>query len=252
MGDAMLRVLGWRSLLINGDPCVLDRWLWLRRHLRKGPLRTFDAGCGNGAFSIYARLSGNEVVAASFSVEEQSDARRRAELVGASGIDFRTLDLRELEDHRGSLGLFDQIVCLETIEHLSDDESLVRTLAAMLAPGGQLLLSTPFDDHRPLFSEEASPSPVEDGSHVRFGYAQDDLSEIARGAGLQVTGSGFVSGIVSQKVTNLMRRATARIGLVGAWALVLPLRALVLLDRPLTRLSRFPYLSAVLVAEKRR
>jgi SAM-dependent methyltransferase len=251
MGDAMLKVLGWRSLLVNGDPCVLDRWLWLRRHLRKGPQRTFDAGCGNGAFSIYARLNGNEVVAASFSVEEQNDARRRAELVGASGIDFRTLDLRELEDHRGSLGLFDQIVCLETIEHLSDDEGLVRTLAAMLAPGGRLLLSTPFDAHRPLFTEDASPSPVEDGSHVRFGYSQADLSEIARGAGLQVSSEGFVSGVVSQKVTNLMRRATARIGLLGAWALVLPLRALVLLDRPLTRLSRFPYLSAVLVAEKR-
>jgi SAM-dependent methyltransferase len=252
MGDAMLKVLGWRSLLINGDPCVLDRWLWLRGRLRKGPLRTFDAGCGNGAFSIFARLSGNEVVAASFSVEEQADARRRAELVGASGIDFRTLDLRELEAHRGSLGVFDQIICLETIEHLRDDEGLVRTLAAMLAPGGQLLLSTPFVEHHPLYSEQASPSPVEDGSHVRFGYSQADLSEIARRAGLQVRSEGFVSGVVSQKVTNLMRRATARFGLVGAWVLVLPLRALVLLDRPLTRLLRFPYLSAVLSAEKRR
>jgi SAM-dependent methyltransferase len=252
MGDAMLKVLGWRSLLINGDPCVLDRWLWLRRHLRKGPLRTFDAGCGNGAFSIYARLSGNEVVAASFSVAEQTDARRRAELVGASGIDFRTLDLRELEQQRDSLGLFDQIICLETIEHLTDDEGLVRTLAAMLTPGGQLLLSTPFADHRPLYSEEPTPSAVEDGSHVRFGYSQEDLSEIARATGLQVTSESFVSGIVSQKVTNLMRRATARIGLVGAWVLVLPLRVLVLLDRPLTRLLRFPYLSAVLTADKPR
>jgi len=102
--DLLLRALGWRLLLLHSDTLVLDRWLWLRRHLRKGPLRTFDAGCGNGAFSIFARLSGNEVVAASFSAEEQTDARRRAELVGASGIDFRTLDLRELEDDRGRKG----------------------------------------------------------------------------------------------------------------------------------------------------
>jgi SAM-dependent methyltransferase len=252
MPDTMLRVLGWRSLLTNGDPCVLDRWLWLRKHLRKGSQRTFDAGCGNGAFSIFARLSGNEVVAASFSAAEQADARRRAELVGASGIDFRLLDLRELDEHRASLGLFDQIVCLETIEHLSDDEGLVRTLAAMLAPGGQLLLSTPFVDHRPLYSEEPDPSPVEDGSHVRYGYSQADLSELVQRAGLEVTSEGFVSGVISQKVTDLMRRATARLGIAGAWALVLPLRALVLLDEPLTRLLRFPHLSAVLSAEKRR
>ena len=66
MSDTVLRTLGWRSLLINGDPCVLDRWLWLRAHLLGGKLRTFDAGCGNGGFSIYAAHIGNEVVAASF------------------------------------------------------------------------------------------------------------------------------------------------------------------------------------------
>src|SRR5271154_665930 len=135
MSDATLRVLGWRSLLIHGDPCVLDRWLWLRRHLRKGNVRTFDAGCGNGVFSIYAALAGNTVVAASFSSREQEDARRRAEFVGASGIDFRTLDLRELEIHRESLGHFDQIICFETIEHVTNDAGLVMSLASMLRPG---------------------------------------------------------------------------------------------------------------------
>jgi hypothetical protein len=63
MSDTLLKVFGWRALLIHGDPCVLDRWLWLRRHLHRGPLRTFDAGCGNGAFSIYAALAGNRVAA---------------------------------------------------------------------------------------------------------------------------------------------------------------------------------------------
>ena len=31
--------------------------------------------------------------------------------------------------------MFDQIICLETIEHVSDDEGLVEQLAAMLEPG---------------------------------------------------------------------------------------------------------------------
>ncbi len=99
MSDSMLRAFGWRSLLIHGDPCVLDRWLWLRKHLRRPAARTFDAGCGNGVFSIYAALAGNEVLAASFSPREQEDARRRADTLGGTGIDFRTLDLRE---HRGA------------------------------------------------------------------------------------------------------------------------------------------------------
>jgi SAM-dependent methyltransferase len=246
----MLRFLGWRSLLIHGDPCVLDRWLWLRRHLRGGGVRTFDAGCGNGAFSIYAALAGNSVVAASFSPREQEDARRRAELVGATGIDFRTLDLRELDDHRDSLGRFDQIICFETIEHVNDDIGLVNSLAAMLEPGGRLLLSAPFDGHRPLYSEERHPSTVEDGSHVRYGYSQPRLREVALGAGLEVADEGFISGVVSQKLTNLMRRLTGRIGVPAAWGLTLPLRLLASVDAPLSRALHYPYLSVTLCGVK--
>ena len=247
----MLRVLGWRSLLIHGDPCVLDRWLWLRRHLRMGGVRTFDAGCGNAGFSIYAARAGNEVSAASFSPDEQEAARRRADVLGATGIDFRTLDLRELDDYRDSLGVFDQIICFETIEHVNDDEGLVRSLAGMLEPGGRLLLTTPFDGHRPLYSEERYPSPVEDGSHVRYGYSQEQLRQLAEGAGLEVASETFISGVVSQKLTDLMRRLTGRLGRPVAWVLVLPLRPLVVVDAPLTKMLRYPHLCIALRGVKR-
>ena len=246
----MLRVLGWRSLLISGDPCVLDRWLWLRGRLHHGRLRTFDAGSGNGAFSIYAALCGNEVLGASFSEREQADARRRAAALGLDGVEFRIIDLRELERHRPQLGTFDQIICLETIEHLSDDQGLVDSLAGLLRPGGQLLLSAPFDGHRPLYTEDPSPSPVEDGSHVRYGYSQQRLAEIVGSAGLQVTSEGFVSGVVSQRLTSLMRRLTLRFGRPAAWLALLGARVLVVLDAPLSRLLGYPYLSVVLTAVK--
>jgi SAM-dependent methyltransferase len=250
MLDALLRIFGWRFLLITGDPCVLDRWLWLRGQLRGGSLRTFDAGCGNGAFSIFAAHEGNKVVAASFASSEQESARRRAAILGITGIDFRVIDLREIADHRAELGSFDQIICLETIEHVSDDESLVKELAAMLEPGGRLLLSTPFDQHRPLFTEDPQPSPTEDGSHVRYGYSQERLRQIATGAGLHVESESFLSGVVSQKLTDLMRRLSGRVGLFGAWTLVLPLRAFVVLDAPLSKAMRYPYLSVALCAVK--
>jgi SAM-dependent methyltransferase len=253
MPDAMLRIFGWRFLLVTGDPCVLDRWLWLRRGLRGGNMRTFDAGCGNGGFSIYAARMGNEVAAASFQSSEQESARRRAELLGVDGIDFRVIDLRDLNDHRDALGTFDQIICLETIEHISDDEGVVRSLATILAPGGRIMLSTPFDRHRPLYTEDPHPSPVEDGSHVRYGYSQQRLREIVENAGLEVEAGSesFISGVVSQKLTDLMRRLSARIGLFPAWLTVLPLRVLVVFDAPLSRALRYPHLSVALCATKR-
>jgi SAM-dependent methyltransferase len=251
MPDLLLRALGWRSLLIHGDPCVVDRWWWLRAHLRSGAMRTLDAGCGNGAFSIYAARLGNEVVAASFSPSEIQSARRRAELLGVRGISFEALDLREIDSRRAELGSFDHIICLETIEHMNDDAAVVRSLASLLEPGGRLLLSAPFEGHRPLYSEERHPSATEDGSHVRYGYSLMRLRQLVGEAELEVQSEGFISGVVSQKVTNLLRRLTRRLGRPAAWLMVLPLRPLTLLDRPLTRLLRFPRLSVAVCAVKR-
>jgi SAM-dependent methyltransferase len=250
MGDTLLRVFGWRLLLVTGDPCVLDRWLWLRARLRRGAQRTFDAGCGNGGFSIFAASIGNQVVAASFSQNEQQSARRRAQVLCVSGIDFRIIDLREIDDHRTALGEFDQIICLETIEHVSDDQALVKSLIAMLNPGGQILLSTPYEGHRPLYTEERNPSPVEDGSHVRYGYSRLRLRQLLEDAGMDVAEESFISGVVSQRLTDLMRRLSERIGLVPAWLIVLPLRLLAILDAPLSRALRYPYLSVALCAVK--
>ena len=230
---------------------MLDRWLWLRAYLRGGALRTFDAGCGNGAFSIFASQIGNQVVAASFMSTEQQSASRRASILGVTNIDFRIIDLRELATHRNSLGAFDQIVCLETIEHVGDDVGLVAELAAMLNPGGRLFLSTPSEEHHPLFSEDRHPSPTEDGSHVRYGYSPLRLRQLATDAGLEVEDESFLSGVVSQKLTNLMRRLSARLGLLPAWSLLLPLRLLAPLDAPLSKALRYPHLSVALCAVKR-
>jgi SAM-dependent methyltransferase len=250
VSDLLLRALGWRSLLLHGDPCVLDRWLWLRAHLRGGAARTLDAGCGNGAFSIYAARLGNEVVAASFSPSELERAQRRAARLGLNGIQFQTIDLREIENHSAALGRFDQIICLETIEHMRDDASLVKSLAGLLEPGGRLLVSAPSAEHRPLYSEQLDPGAAEDGSHVRYGYSQAQLRGLLTNAGLDLQSEASISGVVSQKVTSLMRRLTRRLGRPAAWLIVLPLRPLAALDKPLTKLLGFPDLSVAACAVK--
>jgi SAM-dependent methyltransferase len=168
-----------------------------------------------------------------------------------AGSEFHLLDLRELSSHTDALGTFDQIICFETIEHVSDDGGLVRSLAGMLAPGGSLLLTTPYAEHRPLYTEEPNPSPVEDGSHVRYGYSQQQLRALAEDAGLEVVGEDFISGVISQKLTNLMRRLSGRLGVPLAWALTLPLRPLAVLDAPLSTLLRYPRLSVALQGVKR-
>jgi SAM-dependent methyltransferase len=246
MSDLLIRALGWRATMFHGDPCVVDRWAFAGRHVRSGPARTLDAGAGNGGFALMAASRGNEVLGLSFNLAEMSDAERRAALAGLSGLSFRVGDLRELPSFSEQLGSFDQILCLEVIEHLQDDALLIQRLAGLLRPGGRLIISTPSADHHPQVGERLSPT--EDGGHVRWGYHPEQLAEIVREAGLTLVEQGAVSGFVTQQLTNLMRLG-GRVHKLFGWAIVLPLRPLQLLDRPITRLLRWPYLCVTAVAE---
>jgi SAM-dependent methyltransferase len=76
----------------------------------------------------------------------------------AAGFDVRACDLypelfrvRDIEVRRGDLsgtlpyadGEFDYVVCLEGLEHIENPHQAIREFARLLAPGGQLIVSTP-------------------------------------------------------------------------------------------------------------
>jgi SAM-dependent methyltransferase len=247
MRNTLTRVLGWRATILQGDPSVVDRWRWLKRHLRGGPLRTLDAGCGSGAYTMYAARIGNHAVGVSFDPAQITRAQSRAALLGLTNIEFRTGDLRRLDEHAADLGTFDQVILFETIEHIKNDQKVVDDVARLMNPGGTLLLTAPYKNHHPLWGETVTD--VEDGGHVRFGYTHEELRAILGRSGLEVVAEEFVSGLVTQKLAALQFGLT-RLNTYAAWAATFPLRVLHPLDGPLTRLTSYPHLSVAVVGRK--
>jgi 2-polyprenyl-6-hydroxyphenyl methylase/3-demethylubiquinone-9 3-methyltransferase len=242
----LLKLFGWPVTLRFGDPLVMDRWRWLRSRLTAGAIRTFDAGCGNGCFSFAAAALGNKVLAGSYDEQPLAKARARASLFGLKDINFLAIDLTELNTRAAELGTFDQIICTECIEHMADDRGFVQDLAALLRPGGRLLLTTPEAFHHALRHEERLLT--EPGGHVRWGYTAGQLEALFVNAGLQLEEVAYLSGWVSQRLTDLMRVKHERV----AWALTFPLRILQLFDRAVTRLSGYPWMAIATVATKPR
>ena len=243
--DPLLGLLGWKGVLLYADPCTYDRWRWIQRNSQSGPVRTLDAGSGNGAFSMFAAVNGNDAIALSDAGPTQSRAQRRARKLGLSGVTFRVGDLRELDRLAGELGRFDQVFCLEVIEHILGDRKLLEDLAGVLRPGGRLLLTTPYLHHRPFYGETISQ--VEDGHHVRLGYTHEEMDALLAEAGFAPESHWYLSGVVSQTVFNLMYRLNRVYPHLG-WLVSLPLRLLRPLDGPLTRLIRYPHLTIGVVA----
>jgi SAM-dependent methyltransferase len=248
MSDALVRAFGWRAALMHGDPTSFDRWNWLRKHLRTGGGRTLDAGCGSGTFTLYAASVGNEALGISHA--DQAKAERRARICGLPNARFMQHDLRKLDELVGKIGPFDQIMCFECLEHIRDDRSVVQNLAAMLKPGGRIMITVPYKYYRHLIGDVLSET--EDGGHVRWGYTHDEMSEILDTGGLRTIEKDYVSGVLAQQISNA-QRVIARapgVGGLGAWALTFPLRPMVAFDRLLTGAIGYPYLSIGVVAEK--
>jgi 2-polyprenyl-3-methyl-5-hydroxy-6-metoxy-1,4-benzoquinol methylase len=246
-----VRLFGWYGLLAHGDPSMVGRWMWIRRKLAAGPdVSTCDAGCGSGLFTLYAAKRGNSVVGISFDDENNHKATERAAVLNLRDrARFVTGDLRDLDRFGPDLGTFDQVICMETIEHIIDSHKVARDLASITRVGGRLLLTTPALDHSPnVFGTEISE--VEDGRHVVYGYSHEQLREILGDAGFEITDAGYAVGPVCQLVIYTMWKLS-RISTVLAWALTLPLRPLALLDTFAERFTRFPNYCVAVVAERR-
>ncbi len=99
--------------------------------------RVLDMGCGAGLLSEPLARLGGTVTGVDAAPENIAVAQAHAAQTGLQ-INYREGDLDAVADER-----FDLITCLEVLEHVADAAAFVAGLAARLAPGGLLILSTP-------------------------------------------------------------------------------------------------------------
>jgi 2-polyprenyl-6-hydroxyphenyl methylase/3-demethylubiquinone-9 3-methyltransferase len=95
-----------------------------------------DVGCGAGLLAEPLSRLGARVTAVDASPELIAAASLHANGQGLE-IDYRASPVEELD------GKFDLVTAMEVIEHVADPSLFVAALAARLAPGGLLILSTP-------------------------------------------------------------------------------------------------------------
>jgi SAM-dependent methyltransferase len=249
--NQLVKVLGFPATLIHGDTLVWDRWRWLKPRLREHGGRLLDLGCGSGAFTIGAARMGYDALGLSWDERNQRVAQERAAIAKTGQCRFDVCDVRQLDSRPDLLSGFDVVVCLETIEHILDDQKLICDIAACLRSMGTLLLTTPYKKFHAIGPQpdDGPLSIIEDGGHVRRGYLDSDLRTLCARAGLEVDDISYCSGFLSQKITYLFRIGS-KVNRILGWGAILPLRVLPLLDPALSRLLRWPDYSICLRAHK--
>jgi len=95
-----------------------------------------DVGCGAGLLAEPLARLGAKVTAVDAAPELIEVAKAHAQGQGLA-IDYRAVGVEDLG------GQFDLVASMEVIEHVADPQAFIDGLAARLAPGGLMILSTP-------------------------------------------------------------------------------------------------------------
>jgi cyclopropane fatty-acyl-phospholipid synthase-like methyltransferase len=173
-----------KSLVFPGvDLNTRCRARFLPAFFTAGPVETLDAGCGNGALSLPAYRMGNRVLGITL---DNDQIQRNRDLFAMRGTDPDRLqfEICNLYDLHKLDRKFDQIICSETIEHISRDQEVVAAFHSILNPGGVLHLCAPNALH-PRYHQGLVNGP-ENGGHVRDGYTFETYRALLEPVGFRV------------------------------------------------------------------
>jgi SAM-dependent methyltransferase len=143
-----------------------------------------DIGCGPGVVARALAARGCKV----WGLELDS---RRAAAARHHCIEVREADVEEISLSAAFPDMtFDAVLFLDVLEHLRDPHAALTQAAAVLAPGGSVLLSIPNVTHGALRLELLSgkfryrPSGLLDRGHLRF-FDAEGVDELIRQAGFR-------------------------------------------------------------------
>lgn len=154
--------------------------------LPRGPSsRVIDVGCGDGRHILAAARRGCFAVGLDYDADEVLKARRR---LGVAKVDLIVGDATRLPLRDG---VFDAVICTETLEHLPDDDGAIREIARVLRDDGLLHGAVPSHFTEMPFWRLSYGYWHTPGGHVRI-YRPRVLAGKLRRAGLRVVDVRYV------------------------------------------------------------
>ena len=154
--------------------------------------RLLDVGCGTGRHLLELSRYAGRFVGLDMSHQELRALNYMVLLTRRERPLVATISALQGDGERLPFpdGLFDTVICTETLEHVPDDGAVVRELLRVLRRGGTLVISVP-DEHSERLLWRLSPRyRSTPGGHVRI-YRRQQIAQLLRENGAEPFATEF-------------------------------------------------------------
>lgn len=190
--------------------------------------RILEAGCGTGGnLELLGEFGSVEAI------EYDDDAREIARR--KSGIDVKP---GRLPDGIGHVeGPFDLIALFDVLEHLDEDTESLRSLSALLAPAGKLMLTVP--------ALQFLWSSHDEVHHHHRRYSRGSLKQVLEGAGLKVEYASYFNSFllpaaIAQRLVSRFSRQKPELDALPAQPVNALLTRILASERAVLNRARLP------------
>lgn len=203
MKNIFFKIFG---VIFNGDIAMYDRHVWLKKNLVaiNENSNLLDIGCGNGwALHIAQKLGFKKIVGLSWDQKDIEKINDRSK--NTNQFELIIGDARKLNEIDFNFK-FDAIINCENIEHIIDDEKLIRDISNILNNHGLLYLTTPNILYKETYGDtKIKDPPLEDGHHVVRGYSKERLEKIFAKYNLNIILTNYIGGLFTRNLLAFER-----------------------------------------------
>ncbi|MBA7489520.1 methyltransferase [subsurface metagenome] len=156
--------------------CAIDKF---RKENKKNKLRILDAGCGDGVnLAILTKILNVEVYGVDYNPLRVKRAKKNFPTAKIIQDDLTNLKIDKT---------FDIILCSQVLEHIREDNKVLKDLYDLLEPTGILVLGTPNEGCflAQLRNKIIQPYTQRNTDHINF-YKEIILREKIKKAGFQI------------------------------------------------------------------
>lgn len=171
----------------------------LRNKYEKLEIKVYDAGSGFGQYTYFMakNLKPCNILAIDVKKDWIDDCKDFFSKKNIKNVSFTTEDLTKI-NHQNK---FDLIVCVDVMEHITEDKKVFNNFYNSLKKGGYLLINSPSIFGGSDVHHDKEESFI--GEHARDGYSKEDLENKLHLIGFSTYKSKYTYGFWGDKAWRL-------------------------------------------------